>query len=111
MSGPQAAPCWLLDTTGARQRDQLYAILSPQEGWAEQRGRRLVERGGRLVRQCQIRSFEQRREVAAIGIDSHLEAFVPVAADGCGPANGLLWLDQRTVPQAEQPKPGSTRKR
>lgn len=82
-----------------------YEVLSPQPGWAEQRAEDWLQATIQSVREC-VRRMQatSRYSVVGIGIDSHLEAFVPVDDAGNVLANGLLWLDQRTIPQAEEIK-------
>lgn len=81
-----------------------YPYFSPQPNWAEQRASDWWQAVIETARQC-VQSLDlARQEITGIGIDSHLEAFVPVDEAGNALANGLLWLDQRTIPQAEQLK-------
>jgi xylulokinase len=82
-----------------------YDVINPQPGWAEQRAEDWLQATIYTVRKCvQAIQAASRYSVAGIGIDSHLEAFVPVDDEGNALANGLLWIDQRTIPQAEEIK-------
>lgn len=93
-----------LDGRLAVRADGSYPLLSPKPGWAEQRAADWWEAIVTAVRDCVDQLDPTRQQIAGIGIDSHLEAFVPVDDTGEALANGLLWIDQRTVPQADQIK-------
>lgn len=79
-----------------------YPYFSPKPNWAEQRASDWWNAVIKTARECSESLEPARQEIVGIGIDSHLEAFVPVDEESNVLANGLLWIDQRTVPQAEQ---------
>ena len=78
-----------------------YGYRSPRPGWAEQDANQWWEGVCTTVRAC-VDQLGGPRAIAAAAIDSHLEAVVPIDRHGEARAPGLLWLDQRTVPQAER---------
>ena len=93
-----------LDGRLAVRAEASYPLLSPKPGWAEQRATDWWEAIVHAARDCVQQLEPVRQEIVGIGIDSHLEAFVPVDEEGDALANGLLWIDQRTVPQADEIK-------
>jgi xylulokinase len=81
-----------------------YPVLYPQATWAEQDADLWWNAVSANVREV-LRKIENRSgRVAGIGVDSQREAVVYLDGHGRKLANSLIWMDQRTIPQAEKMK-------
>ncbi|MEM3045834.1 MAG: xylulokinase [Candidatus Bathyarchaeia archaeon] len=76
-----------------------YPVFQPQMGWAEQDPEQwwnaFREAVGELTRKVEPSG------IASIAVDSQCPSLVPVKADGQPLRNAMLWLDRRSVSQAE----------
>jgi xylulokinase len=79
-----------------------YPVYHPQPTWAEQKPldwwNAVVETVKESIKKASIRGDE----IAGLAVDSQREAVVPLDEKGEELYNSIIWLDNRTVPQAHK---------
>jgi len=79
-----------------------YPVHYPRPTWAEQNADRWWNAAKVTVKEVLKKARRPAENIAGIGVDSQREAAVPLDAQGRKLANSLIWIDRRTVPQAEK---------
>jgi xylulokinase len=79
-----------------------YPVYHPQPTWAEQKPQdwwnAVVETASESVKKAGVR----RDQIAGLAVDSQREAVVPLSEKGEELYNSIIWLDNRTVLQAQK---------
>ena len=81
---------------------QEYAVYHPQPRWAEQKPVEWWNAAVKTIRQSLERAEIDGSEIAGLSVDSQREAVVPIGKRGEELYNSIIWLDNRTGPQAEE---------
>jgi len=78
---------------------QEYPTYYPQPTWAEHEPEDWWKALVASVRQCLAKV--DAAQIAAISVSSHREAVVPIGRDGQVLGRSIIWMDKRSIPQAE----------
>lgn len=81
-----------------------YGIRHPKPTWAEQDPDWWWNAAVQTVREALSKARISGKEIVGIGVDSQREAVVPLDSEGRKLADSIIWLDRRTIPQAEKIK-------
>ncbi|MDW8048336.1 MAG: xylulokinase [Nitrososphaerota archaeon] len=79
-----------------------YPILHPQPGWAEQKPSDWWKAAAETIRESLHRAKLKPEEIIALSVASQREAVVPIGKNGKELYNSIIWLDNRTRPQADR---------
>lgn len=77
-----------------------YPTYNPQEYYAEQSAEDWWEAVKKSINEIVKKLGEKKQEIRAVGVTSHLEAWVPIDHEGVVLYNGMTWLDRRTLEHA-----------
>ena len=79
-----------------------YPIYHPQPRWAEQNPMEWWHAAVKTIRESLEEADIGDDEIAGLSVDSQREAVVPIGKRGEELYNSIIWLDNRTRPQAEE---------
>ncbi|MES9881129.1 MAG: FGGY-family carbohydrate kinase [Sedimenticola sp.] len=102
--GTSSVKAGLFDRAGALHgtgRARLPLLL-PQDGWAEQQPTMLWQGVADAVQDLLQHSGVPGQRIAALGVTAQTCGCIPVDEHGEALHNGLIWLDTRSTPQAQQ---------
>jgi len=103
-SGTNACKVVLFDLNGrpisASSRE--HPIHYPKPTWAEQNPEWWWLAAAEAVRDTLKKCSIDPGDVCGVGVDSQREAVVLIDEDGRSISNSIIWLDRRTIPQAEE---------
>jgi len=81
-----------------------YPVYHPQPRWAEQKPLEWWNAAAGTIRESLKKANIRTEEIVGLSVDSQREAVVPIGKDGKELYNSIIWLDNRTGPQAEEIK-------
>ena len=102
--GTNACKAALFDTEGRLifRASKEYPVLYPQPTWAEQNADMWWNAVRANIKEILLKIRDHSKNIVGIAVDSQREAVVHLDAHERVLANSLIWLDQRTMPQAEK---------
>jgi len=102
--GTTACKTVLFDTRGRSiaRASKEYPVHYTRPTWAEQDADWWWNAVKATLKKVLRKAREPADRVVGVGVDSQREAAVPLDAQGRKLANSLIWLDRRTIPQAEK---------
>ncbi len=81
-----------------------YPVYHPQPSWAEQKPSEWWHAAAETIKENIEKAGIRSDEIAGLAVDSQREAVVPINKKGEELYNSIIWLDNRTEPQAEEIK-------
>lgn len=81
-----------------------HKIYHPQPLWAEQDPDDWWRSAAKAIKDVIKASGIKREDIVGVSVDSQREAVVPLDRNGKKLLNGIIWLDQRAIPQQEKIK-------
>jgi len=81
-----------------------YPVHHPKPRWAEQKPLEWWNAAAGTIRESLKKADIRADEILGLSVDSQREAVVPIGKDGKELYNSIIWLDNRTGPQAEEIK-------
>jgi xylulokinase len=102
--GTSACKTVIFNTEGKKvsETQQEYPVYHPQPKWAEQNPREWWNAAVETVKKSLKKAGIREDEIAGLAVDSQREAVVPINKKGEELYNSIIWLDNRTVPQARR---------
>ncbi len=91
-----------LDGKKVSEAQKEYPVYHPQPRWAEQKPLDWWNAAAGTIRESLSKAGIRRDEIAGLSVDSQREAVVPIGRKGEELYNSIIWLDNRTGPQAEK---------
>jgi xylulokinase len=79
-----------------------YPVYHPQPRWAEQKPREWWYAAVKTVKTSLKKADTRGDKIAGLAVSSQREAVVPISKKGEELYNSIMWLDSRTVPQANR---------
>jgi xylulokinase len=79
-----------------------YIVYHPQPRWAEQKPQEWWNAAVKTVKESIKKAGIHGDEIAGLAVASQREAVVPLNKKGEELYNSIIWLDNRTVPQAQK---------
>jgi len=79
-----------------------YPVYHPQPRWAEQKPLEWWNAAVETIRESLKKAEIDGDEIAGLAVTSQREAVVPIGRKGKELYNSIIWLDNRTGPQAEK---------
>jgi len=105
-AGTTASKALLFDLEGdiVASSSREYPVIYPKPTWAEQDPNVWWKTVAANIRDVVKGSGVKPDEIAGVAVDSQREAPVPLDKRGEALSNAIIWLDRRTLPQAEKIK-------
>jgi len=102
--GTSACKTVIFNTEGKKvsEAQQEYPVYHPQPKWAEQNPREWWNAAVETMKKSLKKAGIREKEIAGLAVDSQREAVVPINKKGEELYNSIIWLDNRTVPQARR---------
>jgi len=81
---------------------QEYAVYHPKPRWAEQKPLEWWNAAVKTIKESLRKAGMENDDIVGLSVDSQREAVVPISKRGRELYNSIIWLDNRTRPQAEE---------
>ncbi|MBS7657402.1 xylulokinase, partial [Candidatus Bathyarchaeota archaeon] len=91
-----------LDGKKVSEAQEEYPVYHPQPRWAEQKPQEWWNAALKTIQESLKKAHIQNGEIAGLSVTSQREAIVPINKKGEELYNSIIWLDGRTISQAQK---------
>ncbi|MEM2970050.1 MAG: xylulokinase [Candidatus Bathyarchaeia archaeon] len=91
-----------LDGKKVSEAQEEYPVYHPQPRWAEQKPQEWWNAALKTIQESLKKAHIQNGEIAGLSVTSQREAIVPIDKKGEELYNSIIWLDGRTISQAQK---------